>query len=131
MRLAEKSANAVAGKYEISETSATAASQIVTGYIKQNTEDKSQAGKAKKRKDGIWLATIYFLDRRPSESAKDIFKRISIEKWESDDLRWEVYADGDKVIQKDYCNDKTSEIKFDTFKKEYFSKVKKMLSVRK
>jgi len=135
-RLALKAASTTVDDYELSDLSKSAAHTIIHGYFEQDENNKSQVGSAPKRKEGIWLATVDFIGQYPSESTQEIWTRISQTKWDSDDLRWQVYIDGDEMIQKDYGgqnvrDSKTTSIKFSTFQTEYFSKAKKLSKYEK
>jgi hypothetical protein len=125
-RLVDKSVKANVGEYEISEASAVDAVTIVTEYRKQDIENKRRAGRSSNYKEGIWLATVDLVKRDPKITAPKAWDEFSGSSWESDDMRWEIYRDGGKLVQKDHKTGKEDSIVYDTFRTEYVSKAKKL-----
>lgn len=124
-RLARKAALAARGTRELSEESASAAVHVVLGYQEQDAKDRRRAGQAAKNKVGIWLATEALIQQNQNATAREIWEKIP--DVELDDMRWGFYIDGEKLVQVDGRTNKESAIRFETFRKEYYSKVKKSM----
>lgn len=124
-RLARKAALAAKGTRELSEESASAAVHVVLGYQEQYAEDKRRAGRTAKFKAGIRLATETLIRQHPTATACEIWKYFP--NIELDDMRWDFYIDGEKLVQVDGRTNKENAITFETFRKEYYSKVKKSM----
>lgn len=126
-RLVDKSTKANMREIVISEASAVTARSITSEYHRQCIEDQSNAGSAPKRKEGIWEATIGLVKRKPDITAPEAWNEFSESPWESTDSKFEVYRDGDRLVQIDHRPGKRREvaIKYETFRREYLAKAKK------
>ncbi len=110
------------GLIEISDASAPTIRKIATGFEEQYKEDKRRAGSVSKKKNGIWLATCELRSEDPEMSADAIWQNLHNR---TVDDRWNLELDGERIIQMDMDTEKTESIKFNTFKRHYFSEVLK------
>ena len=140
-RLSKKLMEVVDGERVLKDATLTAARETVNRFPEEYLENRSGQGKLRTRKGGIVGATINLILENPKITKENAWKRLT-ECESYDALRvegswkitedwlisweWEVFGDGDGLLQTDYQTNKTSSpIAESTYKKHYFSLAKK------
>lgn len=142
-RLSQKLMEDKDGDRVLTEASLMAAREIVLGFPEEYGESQSKAGSKHTMKGGILGATINLILEDPGITKECAWKRLTeresydalqvegswkmTEDWLIDG-EWEVFGDGDGLLQTDHQTNKTSSpIAESTYKKHYFSLAKKYI----
>lgn len=109
------------GKRKISDFSTPALRQASLGFESQYKDDKSRAGSAEKKKQGIWSAVKQIRHDDPHIDADSLWHSLNGARIEP---RWELDVDGDRIYQTDLESGKIEDIGYSTFVRHYFTKAK-------
>lgn len=109
------------GKRIISDFSTPALREFAFEFENQYRSKKSRAGSVSKKKRGILLAALDIQRQDPYIDADSLWHRLDNH---TQDFRWDLELDGDRLLQFDRETNKESSITYSTFVRHYFPKKK-------